>query len=129
MFSWRSIHKEDYSTLVDWWKWFRFPAPSYEMLSDKGFMITKNGVDICAGFLYTTNSSFCFCEYIVSNPDYRENDRSEAIVELINVIGQNAKELGHTLSFTFIKNENLINRYLDAGYIKGSESIEMVKAL
>jgi len=124
---------EDYPELVTWWKWFRFPAPAPDMLPNNlkdGIMISINGENICAGFIYRTPSSFAWLEFIVSNPAIKDKSiRKESLELLINTITEMAKKLGFKLIFTSVKNENLINKYTDCGYVKGSHSYEMVKIL
>lgn len=132
MFDWRYLKEDDYDTLVTWWKWFRFPAPVKEMLPGNGtggVVVFKDGVLICAGFLYQTNSAFCFLEYIISNPKYRDKDRKEAIEYLIKILSDLGAKLGHKLMFSFVNNENLINRFESAGFIKGSKSFEFIKKI
>lgn len=133
MFKIRYIRDEDYETLCEWWEWHRFPAPLKICLPDNGnngLIISKNGVDICGGFVYQTNSKMAWIEYIVSNPKYRESDRNEAINYLIEMLCNLAKEQGFLVAFTSIKNESLIKRYEDSGFLKGSGgTLEMIKIL
>lgn len=132
MFNWRYLRKEDYDTLVTWWKWFRFPAPTKEMLPDKGkggIMVFKENTPVCAGFLYQTNSSICFMEYIVSNPEYRDKDRQEGIKETIRHLSKIGSLLGYEVMFTFVNNKNLIDSLEETGFIQGSNSYEFVKKI
>ena len=83
----RSFKEGDYEACCKWWKWWRWPQIPREMLPDNGesgFMIEKNNIPIVACFLFITNSKGAKLEWIVSNPDYRENDRKQAIEMLIN---------------------------------------------
>lgn len=123
MFKTRRLNEEDYNTLCNWWKWWRFPAPKQKMLPENGtcgIMISKDEIDICAGFIYFTNSSIAWVEFIVSNPDYREKDRTDAIRFLLESLSGIIKQKGFEVIYSSVKNENLIRSYLDAGYIKGS---------
>lgn len=129
----RTTSVEDYPELTEWWKWFRFPAPSIAMLPnnmDDGIMVSKDGINICAGFIYSTPSVIYWCEYIVSNPNVRDNTtRKEAIELLINTISQVATDMGAKAIFTSVKNENLLNRYLSCGYIRSSNTTELIKLI
>ena len=54
----RYLIDSDYEILVDWWKDWRWDAPPRDMLPQDGvggLMVSKDGVDICAGFIYFTN--------------------------------------------------------------------------
>lgn len=129
MYSVRVLQPEDYDQLQRWWKFWRFPAPAQDCLPNNGtggLMIIKDGVDVCAGFLYFTNSKMCWLEYIVSNPEIKEN-RAEAIQELIYELCSLAQRMGYKIVFTSVKNQNLINHYTQCGFLKGSNNTtEMV---
>lgn len=130
MFSARIIKEEDYTELLTWWKWHRFPAPDLEMLPNSGVMISKEGINICAGYIYFTNSKICWIEFIVSNPNYRELDRKEAIKELILQLGYIAKDNGFKVAYTNLKNPSLIKCFSDVGYHEGSiNTTEMISLL
>lgn len=127
----RYIEQSDYEMLVDWWKFWKFPAPPIEMLPDSGVIVNKNGVDICAGFIYFTNSKTCWIEFIVSNPNVRQKeDRREAITNVIDVLCSIGKNNGYTIAYTSLKNESLQNKYLQCGFIDGSKNCnEYIKRL
>jgi hypothetical protein len=125
MFNIRALTENDYPELCKWWKFFRFSAPQKEYLPNDGLggiMVTKDGIDICAGFLYFTNSKLSWLEFIVSNPDYRESDRKDAIVFLISELTEIAKRKGFSAVFTSVKHQGLIKHYEACGYSKGSNN-------
>lgn len=130
----RLLNTDDYDTLVSWWdgwKDWKGNAPPKEFLPQNGtggIMISNDDVDICAGFLYTTNSKIAWLEFIVSNPNYRNKDRKEAIVMLIDVLCNIANELGFKAVFTSVKNPFLINHLKNVGFsLEATKSYEMVK--
>jgi hypothetical protein len=128
----RWLKESDYPELLQWWKDFRFPAPPQSMLPDNGtcgVMISKGDINVCAGFLYFTNSSVAMCEFVVSNFQYKDKDRTEALSLLYAAIESAAKEQGYKLLFSTVKNEALINRMLSFGWSKGSVSTEMIKGI
>lgn len=130
----RVLKEEDYDKLTEWWKWWRFPVVDRSMLPNNGmggFMVEDNGVDLAAGFLYFTNSGFALCEFIVSNPEVKDRElREKSIVLLIDEISKEAKINGVKCLFTYIKNKNLEDKYLRAGYSFGTKgSNELVKIL
>ena len=79
----RQLKEEDWETLQKWWSaWPKWEAPPKDFLPDNGtggLMVEKDNKPIVAGFLYITNSKGVLLEWIVSNPEYRENDRDSAI--------------------------------------------------
>ncbi len=125
----RLYKKTDYEDfLVKWWKDWRWTPPPIDMLSDTGIIVSKNGVDICAGFLYYTNSKSALVEYIVSNFDYKEKDRSEAIELLINMLSEVAKDNGFKYIYTSLKSKSLIEKYQNCGFKLGDSNCqEMIK--
>ena len=125
MFKIRLLTDDDYLNMVKWWNFWKFPPPPKEYLPSEGksgIMVTKDGIDICSGFLFFTNSKMAWLEYIVSNNEYKEKDRKEAIQFLINELTHLAKRKGFKVVFTSVKNKSLINHMTDCGYIIGSEN-------
>lgn len=109
--------------MLPWFKWWRFPAPPKEMLPENGLggvMVSAGGVDVCAGFLYLTNSKTFWVEYIVSNPEYRDKDRSIGISVLLTELKLIAKSKGMKFGFMSVKNPALIGHLKDNGFIEGS---------
>ncbi len=132
MFKARILTEDDYDMLSPWYKWHRFPQPPKDCLPNNGLggiMITKDGIDIVAGYLYFTNSKMTWLEFIVSNPKYKENDRKEAIEFLINELSEIAKSKGFSVVFTSVKKEGLINRYLACGFTDAGKASELVRML
>jgi hypothetical protein len=126
----------DYETLKGWWGFWRFPAPSipslpqYEDDSFNGLIASKDGKDIACGFLYETNSNICWVEYIVTNPDTTSEEREEGILSVLEGLSLSAKDLGYSILFSTLKNENLINKYKKNGFIEGTKgTTELIKKL
>lgn len=129
------LTNDDYDTLCDWWSFWRFPSPSRDVLPDNGLGGLKvsyiddsgNKVPCCAGFLYGTNSSLCWLEFVVSNPKVKDKKiRSESILKVIKDICLSAKSNGYKAVFSSLKNDNLINKYTEVGF---SKSITNTKEL
>jgi len=129
----RNLKEEDYPTLVEFWKFWRFPAPTRDMLPNDlrySVAVTIDEVIVCAGFLYVTPSSFCWFEFVISNPNVKDKKvRKESLSLLINTATELAKKMGFKIIYSSLNNPNLINTYLDCGFIKGSKAIEMIKNL
>ena len=129
----RILKEEDYDSLCKWWKWWRFSPPERDFLplnGTGGIMVSVNGEDVCAGFMYTTDSSVCLIEYVVSNPDYKENNRNEIVRYTVMVLTQIAKNNGFKYAFATMKSEAMMNSYESCGYRKGTIGCtELVKVL
>lgn len=133
-FNIRLLNESDYDdVLVNWWKDWRWQAPPREILPNNGtggFMISKGDVDICAGFVYFTNSGISFCEFIVSNFKYKNKDRHDAIELLINTISESCKEAGYKAVWTCLVNKSLIDKYKNCGFNETQKNCtEMIKLL
>ena len=122
MFSLRWLTDEDYPELVKWWEDWGWTAPTKGMLPNRGLggvMVNKDGVNICAGFMYITNSDYALLEYIISNKEYRGKERKLALQELIDAISEVAKSQGFKHIFTSLKHPHLKRHFLSCGYIEG----------
>ena len=131
----RNLKHDDYNTLVEWWKFWRFPAPAREILPNNaldGYKITDKGVDICAGFIYRTSSPYLWwIEFIVANPKVRDRElREMSIIALLNYMSEVVKSLGGKVIYSSIKHENLIKHYEKSGFKKGTiGATEMIKSI
>ena len=88
----------------------------------------KDGINICSIFLYFSNSDLCFLGWIVSNPEYREKDRHDAIDYLIGVASEAAIEQGAKYVYGTSNKKSIIERYEKNGFFLGpSNCTEMLK--
>lgn len=131
----RPLVESDYdNVLVKWWKDWKWDAPQKDFLPDNGtggLMVLDDEEPVCAGFLYVTNSSVAWVDWIVSSKTYRKKPQRKEAIELLietltNVCERNEKKYIYAL----IKHSGLINTYEKFGYVKGDTyTSEMVKAL
>tara|TARA_B110000305_G_scaffold125914_1_gene141008 strand:+ start:28457 stop:28867 length:411 start_codon:yes stop_codon:yes gene_type:complete len=131
-FNIRKLVERDYEdTLVHWWKDWGWEAMPRDFLPENGtggLMVSKGDQDICAGFLYITNSKVGLTEFVVSNKDYKEKDRSDAIQLLLDAIVELAKKNGCKYAHVILKNDSLTSKYLDSGYVMSDKKVtEMIK--
>jgi len=91
-FKTRAVTVKDWDMLVEWWDWWPgWTAPPQDFLPNHGtggFIVEKNNQPIVAGFVYFTNSKVAWVEWIISSPNYKEDDRQDAIEYLINELEQ-----------------------------------------
>lgn len=132
----RIAEHTDYEMLREWWGFWRFPAPSIEALpqwsddSFNGVIASEGGKDLACGFMYTTNSSIVWIEFIVTNPKTTAEERNKAILSVLEELSFSAKESGYSIAFSSIKNENLINKYIENGFSIGTRgTTELIKIL
>ena len=130
----RDLKESDWETLLKWWdSWPDWTAPSKDFLPDNGtggIMIEKNNKPIVAGFIYETNSASVLLEWIVSDPEYRDNDRREAVELLITEAEKSTKALGYNYMFTIGRNKRLIDTHKKLGwFVDDKPSHEITKKL
>jgi hypothetical protein len=130
----RKLVLEDYNTIVDWWKsWPDWEPLAIDLLPENGtggIMIEKNNKPIVAGFLYTTNSNICWMEWIISNPDYKEKDKSEAIELLISKLEQWAIDKGFKVILSIGRSKGLLKKHKKLGYhVEDKPSYEICKII
>lgn len=130
----RHLTESDWETLKSWWKaWPDWSPPLRDFLPDNGkggIMIEKNKQPIVAGFLYQTNSKCVLLEWIVSNPDYKEKDRGDAVEMLIIEAEELAKKTGYIYMFTIGRQKNLIAKHKKLGwFVDDKPSHEIAKVI
>lgn len=127
----RRLNDEDYSALVKWWDtWPEWQAPPKDFLPDTGFIVEKNNIGIVAGYVYMTNSKAALLEWIISNPEYRESDRKNAITLLIQAVERVLKDQGIKYIFSIGRNKKLIDTHKKLGWsVDKKPSYEIVKNL
>jgi hypothetical protein len=131
----RELRESDWDTLVEFWKawpeWEQHPTKDLLPLNGcGGVMVEKEGKPIIAGFLYLTNSKVAWLEWIVSNPDYRESDRKEALELLINTLESVAINQGYKIILSIGRNKSLIETHKKLGYsVDDKPSYEITKKI
>ncbi|MCH1473422.1 MAG: hypothetical protein L7V85_05875 [Bacteroidia bacterium] len=125
-FNIRRLEDSDYESLVKWWKDWEWEAPPKDFLPENGtggFMVSKDDSDICAGFIYLTNSKVAWIEFVISNKQYKEKDRKDAIQFLINSLSAVAQESNAKYGYAVLKHKGLIKHYEESGFFKSDENI------
>lgn len=131
----RKLNSVDYDTiLTKWWKDWRWTAPSKELLPDNGeggFIVYDGDVPVCAGFIYNTNSGIAWCEFVVSNFDYKDKKKKKECLQLlISSISNMAKSMGKKFMYSLLKSKTLIDIYEEDGYVTNPQSYtEMIKII
>jgi hypothetical protein len=129
----RELKESDWDTLQSWWKEWQWPAITKEMLPLNGLgglMVCKGDIPVVAGFLYLTNSNIAWMEWIISNKEYREGDRKQALEMLILGLEGIALSVDKTIILSIGRNKGLINAHKNLGYtIDENPSHEISKKL
>ena len=130
----RRLKEEDWVILTEWWSaWSEWVTPSKEFLPDNGkggLMVEKNGEPVIAGFLYLTNSKAVLLEWIISDPEYRDKDRKNALELLITGAENVCKDLGYKYMFSIGRNKQLIETHEKLGWqVDKKPSYEIIKVI
>ena len=131
----RKLNSADYDTiLIDWWKDWRWTPPPKEFLPENGeggFIVYDGDTPVCAGFLYNTNSGIAWCEFIVSNFQYKDKKtKNDCLRLLVSSISDTAQSMGKKFMYSILKSKTLISVYKDDGYIGNDlECTEMIKII
>jgi hypothetical protein len=105
----------DYEMVSAWWKAWKWPVLPLDALPKTGVIISTQ-TDVCAGWLYQSDSSIAWIEFIISNPNYREPDRSLCLDTLIGTLLTLAREAGYQNVFTSTNAASLIKRHERNGF-------------
>jgi hypothetical protein len=129
----RRLKESDWDSLIQWWKaWKWNPLPKKYMPDNGlgGLMVEKNDILIVAGFIYFTNSKGALLEWIVSNPEYKETDRQQAIELLIIGDEEVCKAQGVKYMFTIGRNKSLIETHKKLNWsVDSASSYEIIKII
>lgn len=131
----RELRESDWDTLVNWWlSWEDWKIyPPKEMLpmnGTGGLIIESDGHPIIAGFLYLTNSKIAWLEWIISDKNYKNKNKKEALELLINSLESIAKSTGAEMIFSVGKNKSVLNTHKKLGYtIDEDPSYEISKKI
>lgn len=131
----RTLREEDYDNiLIEWWKDWGWEPVQKDFLPQNGaggLIVYDDDVPVCAGFIYLTNSSVAWVDWIISSKTYRKKpERSIALRILIMELTSVCKKVGVKYVYALIKHRGLISAYESLGYVKGDKyTQEMIKAL
>ncbi len=122
----REFKQSDYQEVRQWWEGHKWPAIPLSALPKTGLIVEG----VCAGWLYSTDSSIAWMEWIVSNPLSDKTLRDASLNTLIeNLLGK-AKESGFTQVFTSVNHPKLIERYQNNGFtIEDRNVTHMIRSL
>lgn len=101
----------------EWWASEKFPLLPLEILPKTGIVVLVDDVAACAGWLYKSDSTLGYIEWIVANPLVRREKRDNALNRLISELLYEAKKAKINLLFTSVKHPVLLKRLERMGFI------------
>lgn len=108
----REFSEEDYGLLSGWWESRGWGIPALRTLPQTGFIVN----DCVAGFLYTTDSTIGWVEWIISDPKAEGSNRDRSLDVLMGLLIEAGEMLGCDLLFTSLEHASLIERYKRHGF-------------
>ena len=129
----RKLNSTDYdSILTKWWKNWRWTSPPKDFLPENGeggFIVYEEDIPVCAGYIYITNSKVGWCDWIISNFEYKDKiKREQALIYLISVLTNTLKLSGCKYSYALLKSKSLTQHYEKNGYIETVAAAIVVNA-
>lgn len=110
--------ESDYVMIQKWWEEHHSYAPDLDHLGKNGRIIECDGLPVCAGFLYNTDSSICIFEFVISDPAKDKDTRDICLDRLIQVAKDWAKENKYKLLYSPANKIKFINRLESFGFIE-----------
>lgn len=120
---------KDLDTIQQWWKNSGVDELDIGMLSDVGLMAYEGDKDICAAWLFETNSDMCMIGWFVSGRNNKKQiDRGlKLLIEKGEAI---CRDAGFRLITTYSQNKSMIKRLKNLNYIYGDKDIiQLIKGL
>ena len=122
----RLVNDSDYEMLCDRWKGWGWTPPPKDFLPTIGVVVEE----VAAGFLYVTISKVSWVDWIISDKNYRGEDRDDIINVVLASLEEISKDYDAKFLYALIKNEKLMKKYEAMGYVKGdSDAVEMIKTI
>ena len=129
----KTLTNNNYKELSSWWKEWGWPVLPKDMLPDNGtggIMVEHEGENIVAGFLYWSNSSLVWLDWIISNPKSDKKVRKHSIEKLIQAAEQMVKKSGKKYMMAISRSNSLLKIHEGLGWqVDKTPSHEMVKIL
>ena len=108
--------KEHYDLLCSWWQGHNWTPLPIQALPSNGIVTYYGNKPVSAGFLYKTDSSIAWLEWLVCDPKAAKEYRSDCINNTIESLCMLADELGYKLIMTSVNNIGLKKRLDNHGF-------------
>ena len=113
----------DYNEVCQWWEAWGWPILPPAFLPKTGIIISNQGVNLCAAWLYRTDSAACWAENYIANKaaprDLRQGSMEFLIEELVN----EGKKEGFLLMLSSIKHKGLIKKLKANGFAEDDKEM------
>lgn len=120
----RPFQISDYPEVCEWWRARQWKNIPLSILSSIGLVVEEDGIKYCAGWLYVSNSTLTWLEWIVTNPGSPMRRRREALDLLIEDAKTKLKALGGETVYVQLKSKSLMRVYEAHGFTKGDTGMD-----
>lgn len=117
MFEVKPYTAENYDELCGWWAQWEWAAVPEMFLPQDGIIVSHNGVNICAVFIYITNTPVCWIENYISRKDADKEIRDAALDLLVESAITKAAECGARMVMSCIRHASLGRRLEKGGFV------------
>jgi hypothetical protein len=125
-----AFNPEHYTSVVGLWRARAFPPLPPEALPPTGCCIMKGNCLIAAGFLYLSDSTIAWTEWLTTNPDAAAQERHEALDLIIEYLETSARAAGRRILFVSLADAGLIKRFTSHGFaVSDSQMTNLIKVL
>jgi hypothetical protein len=97
-----------------------------QALPKTGVLCYEDEAPVCAGFLYKTDSSMAWVDWVISDQDYDASMRKEAVSILMSRLLQIAKELGFSAVMTAAATEGYQQHCEGKGFVLTNDNVNLM---
>lgn len=115
--------EKHYNLVTEWWQRQNFAVVPLSHLPQVGIVVFVNEKPTAAGWLYQTDSSICWLEWIVANPEIRGEERKAALSYLINEVKRAASQMDFKTIFMSVQNASLMSRLESHGFVQSDKDM------
>jgi hypothetical protein len=116
----RELQEEDRPLLNKWWSdWGWEGSVTDDFLPNTGYIVEKGEQPIASIFIYETNSGVGALGWPLSDKEYRNDDRKEAVSLLIEAAEKGWKNKGGKFLFFWGSSAKLNDNLMENGFIEG----------
>lgn len=122
----RKVNEKDFINIDKWWIDWQGKTVPREILPETGFIAEVKNKPISAIFMFKTNSSTAAIQWVVSDKNYREENRNKVLQELIKTCEEEWKKDGGKFLFFWGNNKKFNNTLVDIGFKVGDTDYDQL---
>ena len=125
----RKIQEKDLDLFDTWYKKYDDTMPERDFLPEDGlggFVVCKGDDPIGAMWLYLTNAKTCIPTFMISDKDYKDVDKKEALQLLMDFTTDFGEQLGCKYAFAWARGNRVLDYHLESGYVKSPDQYHEV---